>query len=162
MSWLVAAMAAGVLVGDILTGIELSTGAGEGRGKAQHCKKEVAPELNFGCGCARGLSCRDLAGLPAGARVALCELRLKQPRECQGECRAIRRHFQISRAIGGILNHKTYNHAATRSSIARPESSERYVTRLRTSGAKANHPSQDMAPQHPPQRTSVELSPRRP
>ena len=29
MSWLVAAMAAGVLEGDILTGIELSTGAGD-------------------------------------------------------------------------------------------------------------------------------------
>jgi hypothetical protein len=39
MSWLVAAMEAGVLEGDILTGIVVD-GAGDKKGgKAQHCKR---------------------------------------------------------------------------------------------------------------------------
>jgi hypothetical protein len=44
---------------------------------------------------------------------------------------ALRRHFQISRAVGGILSRKTHNHAATCSFIVEPESPEWFVTRLR-------------------------------
>lgn len=49
MSWLVAAMAAGVLEGDILTGVELSTGAGdkvEGRRNTAKLKPRQSSILN--------------------------------------------------------------------------------------------------------------------
>lgn len=106
MSWLVAAMAAGVLEGDILTGMKLATGAGEkieGRRNTAKVKSRQSSILTTPS-CGRQLSVRDLAGVEAGqGRLEAVgqDFVTSQSRRCQGEV-ALRRHFQISSAIGGI------------------------------------------------------------
>jgi hypothetical protein len=100
MSWLVAAMEAGVLEGDMLTGIELSTGLVQGKVKAQHCKKmEVALASSI-------LTLPSCAFRP---RFNRCKVRVTFASRTPAAAGLPRRetvadvHLQISRAIEGIL-----------------------------------------------------------